>query len=179
MLLKKFKLVENFALHTMHTAFGDILDQMCWYRLCFTCENWPKIGSYFICWCTLQELASEFLSNYICLSVGKVGSITDLISQRVVYVPDNDKRNILLDLLNEQREKEPYDKVLRFLQFVLLFFVLSIIVCIVKFIFLSFVSHSDLRIKDICWFLWASLTFKNWIHVLFEAEILTNVYLFL
>ncbi|XP_027070782.1 DEAD-box ATP-dependent RNA helicase 52C-like [Coffea eugenioides] len=51
----------------------------------------------------IQRLASDFLSNYIFLAAGKVGSSTDLIAQRVEYVHDADKKNHLLNLLRSQR----------------------------------------------------------------------------
>ncbi|KAK4404131.1 DEAD-box ATP-dependent RNA helicase 52C [Sesamum angolense] len=46
-----------------------------------------------------QRLASDFLSNYIFLAAGKVGSSSDLIVQRVEFVPDVDKRDHLVNLL--------------------------------------------------------------------------------
>ncbi|CAN1772663.1 DEAD-box ATP-dependent RNA helicase 37 [Linum perenne] len=52
----------------------------------------------------IQRLASDFLSNYIFLAVGRVGSSTDLILQRVEYVQDADKRSHLMDLLHAQKE---------------------------------------------------------------------------
>ncbi|KAJ6914459.1 hypothetical protein NC651_016662 [Populus alba x Populus x berolinensis] len=54
----------------------------------------------------IQRLASDFLSNYIFLAVGRVGSSTDLIVQRVEYVHETDKRSHLMDLLHAQRETE-------------------------------------------------------------------------
>ncbi|XP_075517837.1 DEAD-box ATP-dependent RNA helicase 52-like [Primulina tabacum] len=51
----------------------------------------------------IQRLASDFLSNYIFLAVGRVGSSTDLIVQRVEFVHDNDKRSHLMDLIHGQR----------------------------------------------------------------------------
>ncbi|AES71876.1 putative RNA helicase [Medicago truncatula] len=51
----------------------------------------------------IQRLASDFLSNYIFLAVGRVGSSTDLIDQRVEYVQESDKRSHLMDLLHAQR----------------------------------------------------------------------------
>ncbi|CAI9782728.1 unnamed protein product [Fraxinus pennsylvanica] len=51
----------------------------------------------------IQRLASDFLSNYIFLTVGRVGSSTDLIVQRVEFVHENDKRSYLMDLLHAQR----------------------------------------------------------------------------
>jgi hypothetical protein len=49
-----------------------------------------------------QRLASDFLSNYIFLAVGRVGFSTDLIVQRVEYVQDADKRSMLVDLIHAQ-----------------------------------------------------------------------------
>ncbi|GMI84183.1 RNA Helicase 37 [Hibiscus trionum] len=51
----------------------------------------------------IQRLASDFLSNYIFLAVGRVGSSTDLIVQRVEFVQESDKRSHLMDLLHAQR----------------------------------------------------------------------------
>lgn len=51
----------------------------------------------------IQRLASDFLSDYIFLTVGKVGSSTDLIDQRVELVQDMDKRSRLMNILKDQR----------------------------------------------------------------------------
>ncbi|KDP26941.1 hypothetical protein JCGZ_21034 [Jatropha curcas] len=51
----------------------------------------------------IQRLASDFLFNYIFLAVGRVGSSTDLIVQRVEFVHESDKRSHLMDLLHAQR----------------------------------------------------------------------------
>ncbi|XP_062078010.1 DEAD-box ATP-dependent RNA helicase 11-like [Humulus lupulus] len=48
----------------------------------------------------IQKLASDFLSNYIFLAVGRVGSSTDLIVQKIDYVEDMDKRNHLMHILH-------------------------------------------------------------------------------
>ena len=53
----------------------------------------------------VQRLASDFLGNYVFLAVGRVGSSTDLIAQRVEFVLESDKRSHLMDLLHAQREK--------------------------------------------------------------------------
>ncbi|KAK6145092.1 hypothetical protein DH2020_021912 [Rehmannia glutinosa] len=50
----------------------------------------------------IQRLAADFLSNYVFLAVGRVGSSTDLIVQRVEYVLETDKRSHLMDLLHAQ-----------------------------------------------------------------------------
>lgn len=52
--------------------------------------------------CLSQRLAADFLSNYIFLSVGRVGSSTGLIAQKVELVEDMDKRNHLMKLLSQQ-----------------------------------------------------------------------------
>jgi hypothetical protein len=61
----------------------------------------------------MQRLASDFLSNYIFLAVGRVGSSTDLIVQRVEFVHESDKRSHLMDLLHAQRENGAHGKVTR------------------------------------------------------------------
>ncbi|GAB2300350.1 DEAD-box ATP-dependent RNA helicase 52B [Dionaea muscipula] len=58
----------------------------------------------------IQRLASEFLSDYIFLSVGRVGSSTDLIVQRVDFVEDMDKRNHLKQLLVSQKANGSHGK---------------------------------------------------------------------
>jgi ATP-dependent RNA helicase DDX3X len=47
----------------------------------------------------IQRLAADFLNDYIFLTVGRVGSTTDNITQQVRWVEENEKRDILLDLL--------------------------------------------------------------------------------
>ncbi|RWR73700.1 DEAD-box ATP-dependent RNA helicase 37-like protein [Cinnamomum micranthum f. kanehirae] len=58
----------------------------------------------------IQRLASDFLSNYIFLAVGRVGSSTDLIVQRVEFVNESDKRSHLMDLLHAQRANGTHGK---------------------------------------------------------------------
>lgn len=48
----------------------------------------------------IQRLAQDFLENYIFLSVGRVGSTSENITQHVVWVAEEDKRSFLLDILN-------------------------------------------------------------------------------
>lgn len=52
----------------------------------------------------IQELASDFLHNYIFLAVGRVGSTSENITQSIIWVNEHDKRNYLLDLLSSIRE---------------------------------------------------------------------------
>ncbi|KAK9456174.1 DEAD-box ATP-dependent RNA helicase [Dipodascopsis uninucleata] len=47
----------------------------------------------------IQILARDFLKDYIFLSVGRVGSTSENITQKVEYVEDHDKRSVLLDIL--------------------------------------------------------------------------------
>ncbi|KAG6492497.1 hypothetical protein ZIOFF_047460 [Zingiber officinale] len=58
----------------------------------------------------IQRLASDFLYNYIFLAVGRVGSSTDLIVQRVEFVPDSDKRSYLMDLVHAEKTNETHGK---------------------------------------------------------------------
>lgn len=48
----------------------------------------------------IQMLARDFLKDYIFLSVGRVGSTSENITQRVMYVEDDEKRSALLDILS-------------------------------------------------------------------------------
>lgn len=48
----------------------------------------------------IQMLARDFLKEYIFLSVGRVGSTSENITQKVEYVEDQDKRSVLLDILH-------------------------------------------------------------------------------
>ncbi|CAI4065099.1 hypothetical protein SUVZ_08G2330 [Saccharomyces uvarum] len=48
----------------------------------------------------IQHLARDFLSDYIFLSVGRVGSTSENITQKVLYVENQDKKSALLDLLS-------------------------------------------------------------------------------
>lgn len=48
----------------------------------------------------VQELARNFLDNYIFLAVGRVGSTSENITQKVFMVEEGEKRSFLLDLLN-------------------------------------------------------------------------------
>eukprot|EP00697_Spironema_sp_BW2_P015147 gnl/Spiro4/5894_TR3016_c0_g1_i1.p1 gnl/Spiro4/5894_TR3016_c0_g1~~gnl/Spiro4/5894_TR3016_c0_g1_i1.p1 ORF type:complete len:462 (-),score=92.52 gnl/Spiro4/5894_TR3016_c0_g1_i1:40-1425(-) len=47
----------------------------------------------------IQRLAADFLYNYVFLAVGRVGSTTDFITQRLEWVEEEHKRMYLLDLL--------------------------------------------------------------------------------
>lgn len=47
----------------------------------------------------IQMLARDFLKDYVFLSVGRVGSTSENITQRVEYVEDDDKKSVLLDIL--------------------------------------------------------------------------------
>ena len=45
-------------------------------------------------------LARDFLRDYIFLAIGRVGSTSENITQKVVWVEESDKRSFLLDLLD-------------------------------------------------------------------------------
>jgi ATP-dependent RNA helicase DDX3X len=55
----------------------------------------------------IQMLARDFLDNYIFLAVGRVGSTSENITQKVVWVEEHDKRSFLLDLLNAADLTQP------------------------------------------------------------------------
>ena len=44
-------------------------------------------------------LARDFLYDYIFLAIGRVGSTSENITQKIVWVEETDKRDFLLDLL--------------------------------------------------------------------------------
>ncbi|OBZ73603.1 ATP-dependent RNA helicase ded1 [Grifola frondosa] len=50
----------------------------------------------------IQMLARDFMKDYVFLSVGRVGSTSENITQKIEYVEDNDKRSVLLDVLQAQ-----------------------------------------------------------------------------
>ncbi|KAJ3020022.1 DEAD-box ATP-dependent RNA helicase [Thoreauomyces humboldtii] len=52
----------------------------------------------------IQMLARDFLNDYIYLTVGRVGSTSENITQRIEYVEEDDKRSVLLDLLHADAE---------------------------------------------------------------------------
>ncbi|KIO29904.1 hypothetical protein M407DRAFT_69868 [Tulasnella calospora MUT 4182] len=52
----------------------------------------------------IQILARDFLKDYIFLSVGRVGSTSENITQRIEFVEDGDKRSVLLDILTAEGE---------------------------------------------------------------------------
>ncbi|XP_031554871.1 ATP-dependent RNA helicase DDX3X-like [Actinia tenebrosa] len=47
----------------------------------------------------IQMLARDFLDNYIFLAVGRVGSTSENITQKIIWVDEYEKRSFLLDLL--------------------------------------------------------------------------------
>ncbi|CAF1032943.1 unnamed protein product [Adineta ricciae] len=50
----------------------------------------------------IQELARDFLHDYVFLAIGRVGSTSQNITQKIVWVEETEKRSFLLDLLNIQ-----------------------------------------------------------------------------
>ncbi|PJF18047.1 ATP-dependent RNA helicase DED1 [Paramicrosporidium saccamoebae] len=47
----------------------------------------------------IQQLAGDFLKDYVFLSVGRVGSTSENITQKILNVEENEKRNYLVDIL--------------------------------------------------------------------------------
>ena len=52
----------------------------------------------------IQMLARDFLNNYIFLAVGRVGSTSQNITQKIIWVDDENKRNTLLEILKFAEE---------------------------------------------------------------------------
>ena len=48
----------------------------------------------------IQNLAGDFLRDYVFLAVGRVGSTSENITQKIVWVEEMDKRSFLLDLMD-------------------------------------------------------------------------------
>lgn len=53
----------------------------------------------------LVILCRDFLNNYIFLAVGRVGSTSENITQKIVWVDECDKRSFLLDILDASAGK--------------------------------------------------------------------------
>eukprot|EP01136_Pigoraptor_vietnamica_P021600 Opistho-1_new@71916 len=53
----------------------------------------------------IQILARDFLDDYIFLAVGRVGSTSENITQKIIWVEEHDKRSVLLDLIAAADEK--------------------------------------------------------------------------
>lgn len=49
----------------------------------------------------IQRLAADFLHDWIFLRVGREGSTTACISQKLMYVPEEDKRSTVVELLKQ------------------------------------------------------------------------------
>lgn len=59
-------------------------------------ENFLLKNNLFV----LQILARDFLDDYVFLAVGRVGSTSENITQKVLWVEETEKRSFLLDLLS-------------------------------------------------------------------------------
>ncbi|KAF7289893.1 hypothetical protein MIND_01364000 [Mycena indigotica] len=64
----------------------------------------------------IQMLAKDFLKDYVFLSVGRVGSTSENITQKIEYVEDHDKRSVLLDILASGGKEGPLDLTLVFVE---------------------------------------------------------------
>ncbi|KAI8334785.1 P-loop containing nucleoside triphosphate hydrolase protein [Chlamydoabsidia padenii] len=53
---------------------------------------------------SIQGLAKEFMNNYVFFTVGKVGGASENIKQEIIYVEDKDKRQQLLDILQQEEQ---------------------------------------------------------------------------
>lgn len=84
--------------HMSPSQLLSATDERCW--LCTMRVCMPLVSGGVAHVQEIQRLASDFMHNYIFLAVGRVGSSTDLIMQHVEFVQGNDKRQVLLDLIN-------------------------------------------------------------------------------
>merc|ERR1719209_2062844 len=57
----------------------------------------------------IQMLARDFLKDYIFLAIGRVGSTSENITQKIVWVEEADKRSFLLDLMDAAGLANPTD----------------------------------------------------------------------
>ena len=64
----------------------------------------------------IQQLASDFLNNYIFLSVGRVGSTSENITQKIINASELEKKNKLLEILNSEKKKEKDNLLLIFVE---------------------------------------------------------------
>ena len=65
----------------------------------------------------IQKLASDFLNDYIFVTVGRVGGANTDITQTVYEVGVNDKRDKLVAILSESGELKEYKKNVSVLRF--------------------------------------------------------------
>ena len=56
----------------------------------------------------IQNLAAEFLNDYVFLTIGKVGGTSSDIEQVIEEVGDSEKRDRLIDLLSSEGELQHY-----------------------------------------------------------------------
>jgi ATP-dependent RNA helicase DDX3X len=54
----------------------------------------------------IQQLASDFLNNYVFLSVGRVGSTSENITQKIINAPELDKKMKLLEIINNEKKEK-------------------------------------------------------------------------
>merc|ERR1719265_1464476 len=54
----------------------------------------------------IQHLAQDFLRDYTFLTVGRVGSTTDNITQRFEFMEQGDKPHVLMDILTAAAKEE-------------------------------------------------------------------------
>lgn len=59
----------------------------------------------------IQSLARDFLRDYIFLTIGRVGSTSENITQTIEYVEDRDKRDVLLDILHSDMDANTGDTI--------------------------------------------------------------------
>lgn len=70
------------------------------------------------------------MENYIFLAVGRVGSTSENITQKIVWVAEDDKRSFLLDILNaaglDKASEANKGAIIEIISFISSFFYLSV-----------------------------------------------------
>ena len=53
----------------------------------------------------IQQMASDFMRDYVFITVGRVGSTSENITQKAIFVEEDKKTEKLMELLKENLEK--------------------------------------------------------------------------
>lgn len=104
--------IEKMREYTIYCHINNIVRNFCMEvpNLCHCYQLFDLVSAQLVLMCfywTVQILARDFLDNYIFLAVGRVGSTSENITQKVVWVEEHDKRSFLLDLLNAAGLSQP------------------------------------------------------------------------
>jgi len=90
------------ALMWGHKVANQVLNQQCIFIYNKSNQSHSDIlpDWLLVCCVVWQILARDFLHDYIFLAIGRVGSTSENITQKVLWVEEAEKRSFLLDLLS-------------------------------------------------------------------------------